>query len=446
MKKVFIILIAVLAVFAVNSCRASVNGDNAPVTNVIHPEWTEDAVIYEVNVRQFTPEGTFKAFSEHLPRLADLGVDILWFMPIHPIGEVERKGSLGSYYSVRDYKAVSPEFGDAEDFRKVVDDAHRLGMKVIIDWVANHSSRDHEWIETHPDWYVMDSTGSPVAPFDWTDVAKLDYANAEMREAMKDALKFWVTEFGIDGYRCDVAHEVPVDFWNEAMKELRTIREDLFFLAEAEKPELMTEAFDAYYGWENHAYMNKLAQGKAGVEEYVTYLKEHADRFPSASIQMNFTSNHDENSWSGTEFDRMGDAVRQFAALTFVLPGMPLIYNGQEMGSRKSLEFFERDPIVWEDTDNFTDFYKGLIKMRDEHPSMYAPRAGAPMQVLSNSEPEKVLSFQRMYDDGVSEDGFTAIFNFSSEEITVTLAEGILKGSSYTLPAHGYEIIFDMNK
>lgn len=446
MKRILIILIAVWAVFAVNSCRASVNGDNAPVTNVIHPEWTEDAVIYEVNVRQFTPEGTFKVFSEHLPRLADLGVDILWFMPIHPIGEVERKGSLGSYYSVRDYKAVSPEFGDAEDFRKVVDDAHRLGMKVIIDWVANHSSRDHEWIETHPDWYVMDSTGTPVAPFDWTDVAKLDYSNAEMREAMKDALKFWVTEFGIDGFRCDVAHEVPVDFWNDAMKELRGIREDLFFLAEAEKPELMTDAFDAYYGWENHAYMNKLAQGKAGVEEYVAYLKEHACRFPSASIQMNFTSNHDENSWSGTEFDRMGDAVRQFAALTFVLPGMPLIYNGQEMGSRKSLEFFERDPIVWEDTDNFTDFYKGLIKMRDGHPSMYAPRAGAPMQVLSNSEPEKVLAFQRMYADGISEDGFTAVFNFSSEEITVTLAEGILKGSSYTLPAHGYEIIFDMNK
>lgn len=447
-KTIITAVAAIPAALILSGCAGSPDKEvKSPVTNVIHPQWSESAVIYEVNVRQYTVEGTFKAFDEHLPRLKELGVDILWFMPVYPIGEVERKGELGSYYSIRDYKAVNPEFGDMADFQATVDKAHELGFKVILDWVANHTSRDHRWIEENPDWYVMDdSTGTPVAPFDWTDVAELNYDNADMRAAMLDAMTYWVTEAGIDGFRCDVAHEVPVDFWNDAVKALRRIRPDLYMLAESEEPALLTDAFDAYYGWSNHAFMNKLAQGKATAAEYASYRLEHETKLPVESIEMNFTSNHDENSWSGTEFKRMGDAARQFAVLTFVLPGMPLIYSGQETGSMKSLEFFERDPIVWDDPQDFTGFYKELIAMRDAHPSMYAPRAGAPMKILSNTVPEKVFSFQRKFDGPASEDGFTAIFNFSAEEVTVSLSEGSLKGKTYALPAHGYEIIFDQKQ
>lgn len=439
-KTIAIAASALAGIILVSGCAGS-QKTQSPVTNVVHPEWTADAVLYEVNVRQYTEEGTFAAFDEHLPRLKELGVDILWFMPVYPIGEVERKGELGSYYSISDYKAVNPEFGTAEDFKTTVDKAHELGFKVILDWVANHTSRDHSWIEEHPDWYVMDdSTGTPVAPFDWTDVAELDYENHEMRAAMLDAMTYWVSEIGVDGFRCDVAHEVPVDFWNYAVKALRQIRPDLFMLAEAEKPELMTDAFDAYYGWSNHAYMNRLAQGKATAAEYAAYRTNHAGEFPLESIEMNFISNHDENSWNGTEFERMGDAALQFAALTFAEPGMPLIYSGQEVGNDKSLEFFTHDPITWDDRGGFTQFYRDLIAMRDAHPAMYAPREGAPMVILANDRPDQVFAFERRLADG--SDWFAAIFNFSAEEVTVTVSEGGIAGESFTLPAHGYRFVF----
>lgn len=427
-------LIIVSAIFVAASCG---NG-KTPYTNVQHPDWSADAVIYEVNLRQFTPEGTIKAFDGHLDRLAELGVDILWFMPVHPIGILDRKGELGSYYSVKDYKDINPEFGNLEDFGEMVKKAHSLGMKVILDWVANHTSRDNGWIEEHPDWYVRDSAGVIIAPSDWTDVAKLDYGNRKMRDAMIDALSFWVETYDIDGYRCDVAGLVPVDFWEEAFAHLKTLKKDLFFLSEAENPVLNENAFDAYYGWDNHKIMNRLARGEANAEDYMKYLAEHDKKFPQQSIQMNFTSNHDENSWKDTEFARMGDAARQFAAFTFVIPGMPLIYSGQEVGSKKALKFFERDPIEWNDEEDFTGFYKNLIAMRDAHPSMYAPRVGAPMKILRTSEPENIFAFERKLKD----DGFTAIFNFSAEEIDVEIEEGNLAGKIYKLSPHGYEIIF----
>ena len=442
MKMIKTIFFAAVALLLLAGCAGKSGQEvQSPVSNVSHPDWTASAVLYEVNVRQYTKEGTFKAFEKHLPRLKELGVDILWFMPVYPIGEVERKGELGSYYSIRDYKAINPEFGDIEDFQSVVDKAHELGFKVILDWVANHTSRDHGWIAGHPEWYVMDdSTGTPVAPFDWTDVAELNYDNADMRAAMLDAMTYWVSEVGVDGFRCDVAHEVPVDFWNDAVAALREIRPDLFMLAESEEPALMTDAFDAYYGWSNHAFMNRLAQGKATAAEYAAYRVEHEGKLPVESIEMNFTSNHDENSWNGTEFERMGDAARQFAALTFAEPGMPLIYSGQEVGNDNSLEFFMRDPIVWEDRGGFTQFYQELIAMRDAHPSMYAPREGAPMVILASDRPEQVFAFERRLSDG--SDGFAAVFNFSAEEVTVTVSEGSIAGQSYTLPAHGYQFVF----
>ncbi len=431
-------IVFIVSVFSFLLLLTNCSNNHYNESIVKHPDWIYKSVLYEVNIRQYTPEGTFAAFDNHLTRLSSLGVDILWFMPIYPIGVVDRKGELGSYYSVRDYKGINPEYGTIEDFKNTVKKAHDLGFKVIIDWVANHTSKDHKWIEEHPDWYVKDSLGNLVSPFDWSDVAKLNYDNNDMKRAMIEALKFWVVECGIDGYRCDVAEQVPVAFWEEAFSELRSLRKDLFFLAEAENPLYQINAFDAYYGWENHRYMNQLAGGETSISEYVDYLHKQDKRFPPSMIPMNFTSNHDENSWNGTEFERMNGAARTFAALTFALPGIPLIYTGQEVGMDHRLEFFVKDTIKWEDNDNFTEFYSSLIKMRDEHPAMYAPKKGAPMKILSNDNGEKVFSFERVLED----DKFTAIFNFSRQELTVTLKDGYLKGTQYRLAPYGYQFIF----
>ncbi|MCD8193327.1 MAG: alpha-amylase, partial [Tannerellaceae bacterium] len=314
------------------------------VTHVQHPSWSRNAVIYEVNIRQYTNEGTIKAFQQHLPRLKELGVDILWFMPIHPISEVNRKGTLGSYYAIRDYQAVNPEFGTIEDFKALVQEAHSLGFKVLLDWVANHSGCDNVWLETNPDWYVRDENGNPVSPYDWTDTYKLDYDNPAMRKGMTDALTFWVSECDIDGYRCDVAYEVPTDFWDQARKELEAIK-PVFMLAEADVPELTLNAFDMTYNWPLKNLVNQIAKGKNAVKS--TYapidapeemaekkavdldelLASYEERYPQDSYVMNFITNHDENSWDGSEFTRLGDGVKAFAVLTYTIPGMPLIYT-----------------------------------------------------------------------------------------------------------------------
>ena len=304
-----------------------------------YPDWAKNAVIYEVNTRQYTPEGTFKAFETSLPRLKDLGVDILWFMPIHPIGIKDRKipegmkESLGSYYSVKDYKGVNPEFGTQADFKSLVDKAHEMGFKVIIDWVANNSSRDNAWITEHPDWYMHDSTGKILAPFDWTDVAKLNYSNKEMRAAMIDAMKYWVVNCNIDGFRCDVAGEVPRDFWEDARKEIETIKPMLMLAENEDKPELCIKAFDANYGWAmcNGTFV-RVSNGKDSVEAIIKTQQKIDSTFPANAMKMNFITNHDENSWNGTAQEKFGSGVNAFAVLTYTLPGIPLIYSGQEAG------------------------------------------------------------------------------------------------------------------
>ena len=282
----------------------------------VHPEWVYNATIYEVNTRQYTPEGTFNAFAQHLPRLKQLGVDILWFMPIQTIGEKGRKGTLGSYYSIRNYTEVNKEFGTLDDFKNVVKQAHEQGMKVILDWVANHTSRDNVWMDQHPDWYVRDSLGNIPVLYDWTDIAELNYDKADMRAEMIKSMMFWIREADIDGFRCDVAGEVPTDFWLAAKDSLKTLKSDIFMLAEAEKPELNESAFDAYYAWNFHHKMNMVAQGKANVDSLRAALQKMKTDFSPNAIPMIFTSNHDENSWNGTEFERMGDAAKTFAALT----------------------------------------------------------------------------------------------------------------------------------
>ena len=255
-----------------------------------HPCYSYDATIYELNTRQFTPEGTFKAAEAE------------------PIGVLERKGTLGSYYAIKNYCAFNPEFGTRADFVSFLNKAHELGMKVILDWVANHTAPDHPWVNNEG-WHMRDSLGNLVVNYDWYDIAELNYDNADMRAAMTDAMAWWVDSIGIDGFRCDVASEVPTDFWNNAMKVMRAKRSDLFTLAEAEKAELNVEAFDMYYGWELHHLMNKVAQGEKTVEDMWNYFAKADTVFPSYAIRMNFTSNHDENSWNGTEFERMGQGA-----------------------------------------------------------------------------------------------------------------------------------------
>lgn len=338
-------------------------------TKCCNPDWSR-SVVYEFNTRQFTPEGTFAAAEEELPRLAELGIDIIWVMPCYPIGELNRKGTLGSYYAIRDYSNVNPEFGTLEDFDAFVEKAHELGMKVIIDWVANHTSPDHSWVTGKPaDWYVRDENGNTVIQYDWTDIAQLNYANADMRAAMQEAMLFWLDR-GIDGYRCDMAYIVPRDFWEPTIKLLREkAGKHLYFLAEGEEPWLHEAGFDATYSWKLHHLINDIAQGKAEESELDGYVKWNEENFPKDALRLVFTSNHDENSWSGTEFERMGDRMAELTEKMWNLPNVqPLIYTGQEIGYDHRFHFFEKDPVpAWKEN-NYTEFYRRLIDRKHTQP------------------------------------------------------------------------------
>ena len=434
-------IISVLFICYLALLTSCAERSNISKIGVEHPQWVESSIMYEVNLRQYTESGSLEDFQSSLPRLAEMGVDILWFMPIYPIGEQERKGELGSYYSIRDYKDVNSEFGTKEDFKSVVEQAHSLGMKVILDWVANHTARDHKWIDEHFDWYVKDSLGRANAPYDWTDVAELDYSNKEVWEAQLDAMRYWIEDYGIDGFRCDMAHEVPTEFWNWTFRELRNEYSDLFFLGETESADLMLSAFDAYYAWDFHHNMNKLANGTIGVEDLRNCLDTMAKKYPKTTIPLVFTSNHDENSWSGSEFERMGDAARQFAVLTYVVPGIPLIYSGQEAGNTKRLEFFKRDPIDWTaDFDSkkwgeldFEQFYTLLSKMRAEHPVLSVSSSISPLEYIETSEPDKILAFKRQYNG----ESVVCYFNFSPESV-----EFEAEGKKYILSDNDYIIDF----
>lgn len=418
-----------------------------------HPDWSYDATLYEVNTRQFSPEGTFAAVEEQLPRLKEMGVDVLWFMPIQPIGEKNRKGELGSYYSIKDYTAIDPAYGTMEDFKRLVKKAHDLDMKVILDWVANHTAWDSEWIGNET-WYVKDSAGNMVSPYDWTDVVELDYSNPEMRKAMTEAMKYWVKEAGIDGFRADMALELPIDYWEQAVPELKKVNPDLFMLAEAEDTVVHRSAFDMSYAWELHHLMNDIAQGKKNASALRHYIFNDLDKYPRTAIRMIFTSNHDENSWNGTEFERMGGAAKEFAALSYLLPGMPLIYNGQEVGFDRRLEFFKKDSIDWTDKGNFTEFYKQLNSLRKENPALHSGEKGGQFVDIKNSMPDDVLSFQRILGDN----SVVGIFNLSAKPVKFKLEKSELKGSytelfgkkpvtltdgeEYELPAWGYWVLY----
>ncbi len=388
---------------ALSACLATslpARAADAGMAPMPHVAWSRNANIYEVNLRQYTREGTFTAFARHLPRLKAMGVDILWLMPIQPIGEKNRKGSLGSYYAVRDYTGINPEFGTLDDFKALVKQAHGLGMRVIIDWVANHTAFDHPWTVQHKDWYLKDDKGEifPVTytegaePEYWTDVTGLDWRNKDLWKGMTDAMLYWVRETDIDGFRCDVAGKVPTPFWNQARAALDRVK-PVFMLAEADKPELHEHAFDMTYGWDTKDLFKDVAKGKADARTLRAFLEHPPRAFPPGAYRMRFTSNHDENSWSGSDTELYGPAFKAMAVLAATLPGMPLIYGGQEAGLDKRLAFFEKDPIDWKDY-RYASFYAGLLALKHDNPALWNGQYGGAVQVLETGN-DKVFAFRR---------------------------------------------------
>lgn len=393
------------------------------------PAWMDNAVIYEANLRQGTAERTFKGLQRQLPRLKDLGVDIVWLMPIHPISEKNRKGTLGSYYAVKDYKAVNPEFGTMEDLKELVRTAHTLGMKVIIDEVCNHTGCDNAWVTEHPEYYARNEKGEMFGPFDWTDTYKLDYSNPATRAAMTDALKFWIQEADIDGYRCDVAGEVPTDFWEEVRPQLQALK-PVFMLAEASKPDLLLKAFDADYAWPMKDVFNAIAatQGvnqyavehkqnlpKTSAADIVKLLDKQKKEYPKGAVHMNMVTNHDLNSWEGTEFERLGPATGVFAMLSYTLPGMPMIYTGQEVGFNHPFEFFELDTIQPNYASNeITVFYEMLNALKHKNSALNA-REGQNVTTFIPVGSDDIIAFTRSNDN----DAVTVIANLSNADADV---------------------------
>jgi glycosidase len=413
-RRQFLSLLASTPALAMHPSHAT---EPAPA-GMPHVAWSRQAVIYQVNVRQYSADGTLKAAMAELPRLRALGVDILWLMPLQPIGVDRRKGTLGSYYSIRDYTAVNPEFGTLADARAYVQAAHAQGMKVILDWVANHTAFDHPWTHEHKNWYKLDAHGEvfPVTynagtPNEelWSDVTRLDYDAPALRDAMIAAMQFWVREVDLDGFRCDVAGDVPTPFWERARRELDATK-PMFMLAEADKIELHRSAFDMTYSWDLARLFHDVGQGKAGAAELREWLAKEPHGFPPSAYRMRFTSNHDFNSWLGTDAQLYGAAYLPLAVLTFTLPGMPLIYGGEEARLTKRLEFFEKDAIDWK-TRELQPFYADLVALRHRHPALAAGQYGGAPEVLDVGN-DKLFAFRRAKDS----DHVTVVVNLTSGE------------------------------
>jgi alpha-amylase len=381
--------------------------------------WIFRTNVYEVNLRQYTNEGTLNAFLPHLPRLKDMGVEILWFMPLTPIAKVKKKGTLGSYYACTDYTSVDPEFGSLDDFRNLVLLAHAKGFKVIIDWVANHTGWDHVWTKTNPGYYKKDHEGGFLTASGMDDIIELDYDNAGLRRAMIDAMKFWINETGIDGFRCDLATWVELDFWVDAKKELETIR-PLFMLGEfdsLDSPEYM-QVFDVCYTWRWMHKTKEFYEKRPGLQPLLELL-DHYTYAPGMKAW--FTTNHDENSWNGTEYEKYGDAALMFAVFSATWPGIPLIYSGQELPNLKRLKFFDKDAIEWQAELKLHWFYETLLELRKQHASLNAVAANT---VLATSRSSEVLAFRR----SEGEDEILVFLNFTAGETDVNFSASQLNG------------------
>jgi 1,4-alpha-glucan branching enzyme len=389
-----------------------------------HPEWSKNATIYEVNIRQFTPEGTFKAFESHLPRLKAMGIDIIWLMPINTIGVEKRKGTLGSEYSVKDYYGVNPEFGTKEDLKALVKKIHAMGMHVIVDWVANHSSWDNALTKEHPDWYTKTPEGNfqPTPWYDWDDIIDFDYENPGLRKYMTDALKYWVKEADIDGYRCDVAGFIPVDFWENVRTELDQIK-PVFMLAEWESRDLHKKAFDMTYSWSLWDKMKSVTTDHKNISGLVEYMAHDVSTFPKNAYRMTFTDNHDKNSWEGNQYSNFGDGLEASMVLASTVNGMPLVYSGQEAGLDRSLKFFDKDVIVWKEHP-FTEIYKTLFTLKHNNQALWNGEYGGEMIRIFNDKQDQVISFSRSKNG----DQVIPIINFSAKPVTVKLNSKYQKG------------------
>lgn len=441
--------------------KVSINKPYMPAHLKEMPEWANDAIIYKVNVRQFTKEGTFEAFTEHLPRLKELGIDVLWFMPIHPISKTKRKGTLGNCYAVSDYRAVNPEFGNITDFKKLVEQAHEMGFKVVLDWVANHTGWDHQWITQHPEWYTKGKDGAITSPkyleenssvnmSDWTDVADLNFDNPNLHLEILREMLFWILEMDIDGFHCDEADEIPLKFWDLARREIESV-EPLFMLAEGAKSDYQKEAFDIQYAEEFHQIINQIAKGEKDVNSLDEYLDREQKAFPYNEMSLmrytaNLSNNHKEN------HEQFGDATKALTVLTYTLPGMPLIHCGQEMGFDKHLEAFEKDEIVWKDKKEMTNFYESLNRLKKHSSALQIGDGVGDFKKVLTSKSKYVYAFMRQS----GENYVLTVVNLSNKEQRFTLetAEypaGFRNGltmdkrmadiGKMTLPAWGYSVL-----
>lgn len=412
-----------------------------------HPAFMDQGNIYEVNIRQYTKEGTFNAFAKHIPRLHAMGVKTLWLMPIQPISKEGRKGTLGSYYSVADYTAVNPEFGSLSDLNNLITKAHALGMKVIIDYVPNHSGADNAWLKTHPNFYERDKDGNARYTDDWSDTRELNYDNMEMQDSMINTMKYWLKNTKIDGFRVDVAWGVPYSFWNKCIPALKKER-PLFFLAEADDKQMHTSGFDATYSWSEFHIMNDIAAGKKNVLSLDTIFAKVDTSFIKGAWRLYFTSNHDENSWKKADYKTMPGAIHApFSILTLTYNRtMPLIYSGQEEPVLRSLQFFEKDPIEFNKYAR-APFYTALLHLRNSNSAF---KEAAVFTRLKVNQPNEVIAYQRVN----GKDKVVVVLNLSNKPLDVQLENGSTKAnytelfskqnlqniSTMQLPAWGYKV------
>ena len=385
--------------------------------------WIKDKTIYEVNIRQYTEAGSFKAFENHIPRLKEMGIEVLWLMPITPISFIGRKGSLGSYYACSSYTKLNPEFGSEQDFISLIQLAHKHEMKVIIDWVANHTGKEHEWMETHPNWFSRDEDGNFTERNGWEDVVDLNFENQDMRAALIGAMQYWVRTFNIDGFRCDMAHLVPLDFWSLARKACETIK-PLFWLAECDHIEYHS-VFDVSYAWSWMHETEKLSKGQSGVNEIYNLLHDYA-QYPKSAYKLFFTSNHDENTWNGTEYEKYGIAAKAWAVFTFMWKGIPLIYSGQELPNHKRLAFFDKDNIEWTNTPQLTSFYKTLIQLRKQY--AWIVDGNSFNLPTSTNEVMAFLRYDHESEKNAEKQIILVVLNFSHQIQKVELEHDFLKG------------------
>jgi glycosidase len=384
--------------------------------------WSNDTNIYEVNLRQYTPEGTFAAFANHLPRLAAMGVELLWFMPITPISKAGMKGTLGSYYACSSYTTTNPEYGTVADFKKLVQQAHEAGMKVIIDWVANHTGLDHEWTTSNPEFYKKDINGKFYDTNGWDDVIDLNYYDQSMRRTLIAAMEFWIKECNIDGFRCDMAHLVPLDFWRQARTALDPLK-PLFWLGETEDIPYL-DVFDTCYAWRWMHQTEKFYKKELNLTTLLALLDTYQQEYPAGTCPLFFTANHDENSWNGTEYEKYNGAATALAAFNATWKGIPLIYSGQELPNLKRLKFFDKDPIQWSGNNQLHDFYRVLNQLRKQHPALSNAHGTQPERIKTTQDTQ-VFAFVRRQENRQ----VLVLLNLSDQPVSVQLTDRQVQGT-----------------